>query len=66
MESDERFWFGRGDGDNLTDVTCGSPRTRGDDGAGLARPATQIGAELSQNSEGGIASYIEGVGKGVS
>ena len=66
MESDERFWFGRGDGDDLADVTCSSPRTRGDDGAGLARPAAQIGAELSHNSEGSIVSDIEGVGKSVS
>ena len=66
MKSDEGFWFGRGDGDDLADVTGSSPRTRGDDGTGLARPAAQIGAELSHNSQGGIVSDVEGVGKSVS
>ena len=51
LESDERFWFGRGDGDDLADVTCISPRTRGDDGAGLIRPTSEVSAELSNDSE---------------
>ena len=66
MEADEGFWLGRGDCDDLSGVTGCCSRSVCDDGAGLARPAAQIGAELSHNSEGGIVSDIEGVGKSVS
>ena len=69
LESDERFcWLRRGcrDCHDLARITGRRSRSVRDDGAILGDPISQISAELSHNSEGGIVSDIEGVGKSVS
>ena len=66
LESDERPWFGRADGDNLTDVPCGSSRTSCDDRTRLIRPTSEVGAELSNHTESRVVTDVEGVGKSVS
>ena len=71
LESDERPWFGRGDGDNLADIVSWRSRCfRNTDawvgGTCESCPCGQIVAELNIQRKVGIISYIEGVGKGVS
>lgn len=65
LESDERLGFGRGDCDDLADITRGGSRCSCDDGASLVRPTGQVRAELDDDAEGGVIPDIEGVGEGV-
>ena len=65
MKSDERLLFSRGDCDDLSGVTDCCSRSVCDDGAGLARPTGQIGAQLHNGAQGCVASNVKGVGESV-
>jgi len=50
LEADEGFRLGRGDCDDLSGITGCRSRSVCDDGAGLARPTGQIGAQLHNSA----------------
>ena len=65
MEADERFWFSRGNCDDLAGITGCRSHSVCDHGAGLTCPTGQICAQLHNGAQGCVASNVEGVGEGV-
>ena len=66
LEADEGLGLGRGDCNDLADITGCCSRSVGDDGAGLGSPAGEIRGQFSHDTEGGIVSDIKCVGESVS